>query len=510
MTARPSSNRSKSQWYLWVLALLTHLHLAVADDPLLAGTGRADITDRTSIRVNDPLYAKALALRSGPSTLVFVTVDAVAIGTIGRIRNDFLPNLRARLKQEFHLSPSNLVINASHCHGAVREDVELLTFQAIREALQHLVPVHAGAGTGREDRISENRRIRMKDGSEIDMRRAYALPRDEDIAALGPIDPEIGLLRLDREDGTPLAVLYNFACHPILNPPNKGNSADFPGFASRLIEESLGHGAMAFFVQGCGGDINPIRYKSIQQPPDAEPLGLKLGLSVLSALKSIKPTPTPPLVVVNESLSLPRAQDFERRIAAIDAEQKQLLQSLKPTDINFRSFVPLYLQQRLWPDSPSFYRQGYLRDQAGGADDWVRLDTENRRSVEAYLENIQVLEQLTRLNVNRALLRQHLAESRSAPAEPLLAELIGIRIGQFRLITFPGELTVQIGLKLKKRAPHPHSFIAGYSNGYLYYLPTAEQRNNTGYAQEDCDSLIAPEWQSLFESKALEVLGKLQ
>lgn len=510
MTAFHFSNIMQSRWCLRLVMLLTCVQVAIADEPLMAGIGRTDITDRTSVRVNDPLYAKALALRSASSTLVLVTVDAVAIGTIGRIRNDFLPNLRARLKQEFNLSPSNLVINASHCHGAVRDDVEILTHQAIREALQNLVPVRAGAGNGREDRISENRRIRMKDGSEIDMRRAYALPRDEDIAALGPIDPEIGLLRLDREDGTPLAVLYNFACHPILNPPNKGNSADFPGFASKLIEESLGHGAMAFFVQGCGGDINPIRYKSVQQPPDAEPLGLKLGLSVLNALKTITPLPNSPLVVLNESLSLPRAQDYERRIAAIEAEQKQLLQSLKPTDINFRSFIPLYLQQRLWPDSPSFYRQGYLRDQAEGADDWVRLDTDNRRSVEAYLENLRVLEHLTRLNVNLALLRQHLAESRSAPLEPLQAELVGIRIGQFRLITFPGELTVQIGLNLKKRAPNPHSFIAGYSNGYLFYLPTTEQRNNTGYAQEDCDSLIAPEWQNLFESKALEVLGRLQ
>jgi hypothetical protein len=40
-------------------------------------------------------------------------------------------------------------------------------------------------------------------------------------------------------------------------------------------------------------------------------------------------------------------------------------------------------------------------------------------------------------------------------------------------------------------------------------MKPAAQRNNTGYAQEDCDSLVAPQWQSLFEQKALELLGAL-
>jgi len=70
-------------------------------------------------------------------------------------------------------------------------------------------------------------------------------------------------------------------------------------------------------------------------------------------------------------------------------------------------------------------------------------------------------------------------------------------------------LTVEIGLNLKRRAPAPLTFVAGYCNGYIYYLPTEQQRGNTGYAQEDCDCLVAPEWQKLFETKALEMLKKL-
>ena len=41
------------------------------------------------------------------------------------------------------------------------------------------------------------------------------------------------------------------------------------------------------------------------------------------------------------------------------------------------------------------------------------------------------------------------------------------------------------------------------------YHVAGEQRANTGYAQEDCDCLVAPEWEERFEAKALEILKKL-
>jgi hypothetical protein len=492
------------------------LLLALAGTPppshaeLFAGVARRDITDREAGPVNDPLYAKALVLKDHDTTAVLVTVDAVAIGEIGRIRNDFLPNLRARLQQDLGIPASNLVVNASHCHGTVRADTESLVFQAIREAAGNLTPVQAGAGSGHEDGISENRRLRMKDGSEVDMRRAYALPPDADIASVGPIDPQIGLLRLDRTNGQPFAVLYNFACHPIMNPPNKGNSADFPGFASLLVEEALGHGAMAFFVQGCGGDINPVRYKDVLHPPDAEPLGHRLGLKVLTAARQIITRPKSDLVMVRETLSLPRGADLEKRMTTLQAEQTRLLTSLEPTDINFKTFLPLLLQHRLGSEFPGYYAQGYLHDKSVGRESLKRLDDTNRQSLDAYLRNIQIMERLTRLNVNLALLRKHADEAKAAANQPVAAEMLALRVGDFRMVTFPGELTVEIGLNIKRRATAPHTFVAGYCNGYLYYLPTASQRGNTGYAQEDCDCLIAPEWQQQFESKALNLLGRLE
>ena len=64
-------------------------------------------------------------------------------------------------------------------------------------------------------------------------------------------------------------------------------------------------------------------------------------------------------------------------------------------------------------------------------------------------------------------------------------------------------------LGIKKRAPAEFTFVAGCANGYIYYAPTAEQRSNTGCAQEDCDCLVAPEWQKIFEDRVEAILKKL-
>ena len=77
------------------------------------------------------------------------------------------------------------------------------------------------------------------------------------------------------------------------------------------------------------------------------------------------------------------------------------------------------------------------------------------------------------------------------------------------MTTFPGELTVQIGLNIKKKASHDLTFVAGYTNGYIYYSPTTEQLENVGGAQEDSDSILAPHWQKIYEDKAAEILGGL-
>jgi hypothetical protein len=477
--------------------------------PLECGTAKVEITDRRAGPVNDPAFAKALILRRERTTTVLVTLDAVAIGKIGRVPENFLRELREKLRADFNIEPTNVLVTASHCHAVVKPDLLTPVLAAIRDAISQMVPSRAGAGVAYETRISENRRVTLHDGSEADMRRAYSMPKDGDVAHTGPIDPEVGILKIERYDGTPLAVVYNFACHPIMNPPSKGNSADFPGFSSALIEETLSHGAMAFFVQGCAGDINPIRYKEANHTPDAEPLGVMLASSVLKSLHTIQTEADPPLEVSSRQLQVPTARNYENRINSIESERQLLLNSLRPTNINFKSFVPLFIQHGIWPEAPSRHIQSYLHDRSQGRAPLKQQDADNKNAIEGYLANIEAMEKLTRLNTNLALLKKHQKQVQALPEKSLAAEMCSLRVGEFRLITFPGELTVEVGLEIKKKAGAKRVFVAGYTNGYLYYAPTAAQLQNTGYAQEDCDTLLAPEWHSQFEASALEVIRGL-
>jgi len=492
------------------IVAITAQPLAAAE--LRAGTAVVDVTDPDAEKVHDPSMAKVLLLEQEGRRGVLITIDAVAIGGIGPIGDTFLADLRARLGREHAIPPEGVIVNASHCHAAVCADVADRVVAAVAAAKQGMVPVKAGAGTASEARISENRRVDLVDGSQADMRRAYAMPADDAIAATAPIDPQVGLLELDRLDGSPLAVVYLFACHPIMNPPRRGTSADFPAVASRLVEEALGGGTVAFFVQGCGGDINPVRYKEVDRPADAEPLGSMLGGTVLAGLERIETTANAPLLIASEVVQLPRGTDYEVRIERLEAERAALVEGLSPTNISFEQFLPSLVAQAVFPGDPGRSRQRTLHERAlaaDGPDETAEHDRLLAAEVDAYRKNLDAMERITRLNVNLALLKSHRARRDAADGAPLDAEIGGLRVGDFRLVTFPGELVSGVGLDVKRAAAHPTAFVAGYTNGYLHYLPTGRQRANTGYAQEDCDCLVAPEWEQVFRDGAKRMFSRL-
>jgi len=507
----PESARDTMTMTLILAALLVAGLLPPGDTNaagLRAGVAKVDITNTDVLLVNDRLYVKALVLKDDATTVAIITVDAVAIGEIGYIGNDYLGKVRTRIEKELGIKPTNVMINASHCHGVVCKDVDERTFQAVKKAAQNMVAVNVGVGVGHEDRIMENRRLTLKNGKEVDVRHAYSLPPDEEVAEVGPVDTEIGVLRLDGKDGRTVAVVYNFACHPIQGVPNLGNTADVTGFASSVIEENLSDGTIVLFLQGCAGDINPVAYKDVNHPRDAEPLGNMLGLSTLKALRKVKCKEDSRLKVLNEVIELPRA-DLAERISAMRTERERLLRSLRGTYLNLKTFIPLAVKYNLSSEFPSSSSYRYLHEKARGRNDLNKLDAANRRNMKQYIRNIHTMEKMTRINTNLALLRKHQANNVAAGKRTIDVELLGLRIGDFVLTTFPGELTVRIGLNIKKMSPHEYTFVAGYTNGYIYYAPTTKQLRNVGGAQEDSDCLLAPHWQKIYEDKAVEILRNL-
>ena len=479
---------------------------------LRAGVAKSDITtDAKEAVVNDRLYAKALVLDDGTTKLVIISMDAVAIGGICDIRDDFLPKLRSRIESELKIAGHNVLVHATHTHPPGRllcSDDEQIdrTFDAVRRALQNMTAVTVGAGRGYEDRIIINRTLRLKDGQCWTIRHTNPCPPDEEVADVGPIDPEIGILRIDRMDSRPLAVVYNYACHPLVGVPQGSITANYPGFASKVIEENLGEGAMALFLQGAAGDITEVLYKDVNRPRDAEPLGTMLGLSTLKALRGIQ-TKDAKLSAISETVDFPRRTDIPERIESLQAEQAQLLKSLRFTSLNIKTFLPLYIKYALHPDYPSDYSYRYLQAEGIGTDELSAMDSENRANIEKYLNNIYAMEKLARIQDKIATLKRHQAINNEAGEATIKAEVQGIKIGDCVFITSPVEVLVEVGLNVKKASPYEHTFVAAYSNGYMHYGAPAADYNKGGYEVTEC--FLAPEWQQIYEKKVNEIIRKL-
>lgn len=485
---------------------------------LRAGVGKCDLTtDAGGVVIHDRLHAKAIVLDDGATQVVIIAMDVTAIGGIGEVSDDFLPELRGRIETGLGLPGSHVLVNASHTHPpgpllcSHAEQVERVC-EAVRQAQAAMVEVRVGVGVGHEDRFVINRTVRLKNGRHWTIRHANPFAPDEEVAGLGPIDPDIGILRVDRLDGRPLAVVFNYACHPLIGvSPWRQVSAQFPGFAARVIEDSLiednlGEGAMALFLQGAGGDVTEVLYKDVNRPRNSQPLGEMLGLSTLAAWREI-PTGQASLKVITETVKFPRRTDVPEQVAALKEEQAELLASLRSTSLNFRAFLPLYLKHALNPDYPADYSYHYLQEEAIGSAELAGLDEENKGNIDKYLRNIRAMERLAHIQDSIETLLHHKGLNDASGEATIDAEVQGVRIGDCVLITCPNEALTQIGLNVKQASPHPYTFMAAFSNGYMHYGPPADYYDKGGYEVTEC--LLGAGWQEIYERTAADVLARL-
>lgn len=481
---------------------------------LRAGTGKSNITANGCGDVHDSLYVRALVLESGPLRVAILTMDVIAVGGIGEIPDTFLPAVTARLKQESGIT--HVMACASHNHldgflnegGKISPDVENLSVLAVQKALKNLEPVCASAGQGFENRFAMNRRIPTKDGKVFTIRHANPNMPDEEIQGIGQIDPNIGLLKLERTDGTVKAVVFNYACHPYTGVPGKEVTAEYPGLACSFIEAQLGSQAMAFFIQGAAGDVTEILYKDRSHPRDCAVFGQMLAASTTEGLKRIRADKTNNhLAVVCDTVSLPLRTDIPLLLDSMTQRESRLLTSLRSTSLNLKSFIPLYIQYSLSPEFPSFSAEQYLFEKSAGTAGSQKMDEANRKDLEKYRQNILAMEKLTQIQEDRHQLLLRLDDIRRLDGSHVAAAVMALRIGDFVLVSFPGEAFSQIGLAVKKNSPYLHTFLAGYTNGYLHYAPDAASYPREGYEVMNC--LLAPQWEEIYMKKIRELIKKL-
>ena len=235
-------------------------------------------------------------------------------------------------------------------------------------------------------------------------------------------------------------------------------------------------------------------------------------MSTLRASKNITLKKNTEISIIHEVIEQPVRTDFVERINSLETQKKLCLDYFKGegcgahgagTKLNFEAFLPLYIKYIMSPKYPSSYSYRYLQEAKIGRNDLEVLDSINRKDIEKYLNNIYRMEELIMIESNLLYLRE------SIPQDPVKAEIMGVKIGEFVLISFPGELFTQVALNIKKLSPHEYTFISGLTNGWIAgsYAPTSDAYD--GEAYEASLSKLAPEWQQIYEEKALEIISKL-
>src|SRR5208283_1130719 len=259
--------------------LLLHTVKWLPAAALKAGVAKVDITPpvgvplwgyelRDSTGTLDPLYARVLVLEVGEKRLALVTLDLGR--TFGR---DSIDRLRAAAKASSGIS--YVFVTATHDHSAPSlqdkyrngtpawETAMLEKIgNAIAEAHRNAAEARLGVGYG-VAYIGHNRHRLNADGT------VTCFEHNPTQVPTSPVDPTVAVLRVDAADGRPLAVIVNYACHPVVfGPDNTQYSTDYVGVMEKTVEEAMGGQPMCFFLQGAPGDINPY-YAVIRLNQDA-------------------------------------------------------------------------------------------------------------------------------------------------------------------------------------------------------------------------------------------------
>jgi hypothetical protein len=296
---------------------------AATKDSFMAGSAKISITPETPIPmsgyggrtapfkgVHDDLYARVIVISDGTNKAVLISADVIGFS------NSFWKETTDRITKETGIKKEFVLLAAVHNHGGpvtkvygedssvqVNEYVEGLEnkiIAATKDAIKNLVPVTIGAGKG-ECRMNINRRAPNGKG-EIELgQNPYA-----------PCDHEVGVIKVADESGAPLAIIVNWPCHGVvLGPDNYLITGDWPGAASRYIEDGSGGKIVAPVVVGASGDINPIYGPHIDFEKNnsyafgKDAIGEDLGLEALRVCNGIKSLSSGRISALQRVISLP-------------------------------------------------------------------------------------------------------------------------------------------------------------------------------------------------------------
>ena len=366
------------------MALLAALLLlpAMAKAELRAGVEQVDITPatreimwgygpRTNTGTLDPLYARVLLLDDGQTTIALVTLDLGR--TFGAMQMD---QVRTRVREA---GIEHVIFTASHTHSGPavldRYDVDLGArysrggtgvpeweqkalsgiATAIETAYRRRQSARFGSGWGVAFLGHDRRYVNLDGSVKMLWRNATRIPTY-------PVDPTVGVLRVDGADGEPLAILVNYACHPVIfGPDNLLYSADFPGALAEAVQASWNGRPKVFFLQGAAGDTNPFLDKTPLQQNAVEEMrrvGQKLGREVARVSHEIT------------TLALP---DARIGIAVEPIEFGFRFDPVKAADLQSRMYIASKQAPAPWDGktSPTFDLPSTTMTLTGAGQEWA-------------------------------------------------------------------------------------------------------------------------------------------
>jgi hypothetical protein len=352
---------SKATLLLFVILLSGRIFCPSCRAALKAGCAKVDITppvgvwlsgyasrNKPSEGISDELYVKAMVLDDGQNKIAIVSADLLWFPL------EITAEIRGTVKKKIGIPESNVLVCATHTHfgpkiDKIRKDwpdtpkskvdksyVEKLTKRiadSILTAAKDLKPAKLGVVKGEISEIVYNRRTKRPDGK---VAMTFRLPPADPKLVFGPIDPQVGILRVEDTSGALVGTIVNYACHPVCGATDNQEfyslSADYPGYTARVVEQM--EGGICLFALGTSGNMNPVR---IEGENHRSRIGKALGGEVLRRLQFVSASDDIALKALKKTVTLPLKKDLPpERISDVDKAKESLtteIQVLRVGDI---------------------------------------------------------------------------------------------------------------------------------------------------------------------------------
>ncbi len=239
--------------------------------------------------VEDDLTATALVLRVDDVSVALVSCDLLSIS------DELTLGVRRQIQAQTGIPAERVLIAATHTHSGPAysvgpcDDQESLEYgdhllsrlaHVVAQAHSDLQPARVAAAKGQVD-ANINRRMPLPDGS---------IGLGENPA--GIVDRDVLVIRVDALDGHALALVVNYAAHPVcLRPSNLLLSPDWVGHMRRTLEKTLD--APVLFFQGASGNLIPADRGNREI---ARRIGMKVAGEALKLFADTQTTPKLKLV----------------------------------------------------------------------------------------------------------------------------------------------------------------------------------------------------------------------